>query len=116
MTTPLLLNNSHFQQYQINNISSIVFDTLSISQSDSKDVMLKKFQALQSFRDFLSQFVDFKKLSSKEAKLQYIDFMDNLNQQIEELEILSGQISQKELDTIAKNFSQKTQFPIGFTE
>jgi hypothetical protein len=114
--TPFLLNIAHLKLSEINNISSIVFDTLSINQTDSKEIMLKKFEALQSFRGFLSQYVDFNKLSSKEAKLEYIDFMDKLNQQIEDLEKLSDQISQEQLDTIAKNFAKKTDFPVGIYE
>jgi hypothetical protein len=45
--------------------------------------------------------------------LQYAEFATKLNQQIEELELLSGLITQEELDVIAKRFAKKWEFPVG---
>jgi hypothetical protein len=108
----------NIDQIQVNGVTATSFinEILTVDTSDSKDALLVKLEVLQSFRLFLMRCMDYNKLSNRNAKLEFIDFADNLNQRIEELEILSGQISQKELDTIAKNFSPKTQFPIGFTE
>jgi hypothetical protein len=108
----------NIDQIQVKGVTATSFinEILTVDTSDSKDALLVKLEALQSFRLFLMRYLDYNKLSNRNAKLEYIDFADNLNQRIEELEILSGQISQKELDTIAKSFSKKTQFPIGFTE
>ena len=116
MMTPFLLNIAHLKEAEVNNITSIVFETLSVNQTDSTAIMLEKFEALKSFKAFLMQFVDFNKLSTKKAKLQYIDFVDKLNQQIESLEFLSGQITQEQLDIISKNFAKKTDFPVGIYE
>ena len=42
--------------------------------------------------------------------------MDKINIQIESLELLSGQISQEQINTISENFSKKTDFPVGIYE
>lgn len=97
-------------------VTSFINELLAVDTTDSKDALLVKLETLQSFKFFLTRHFDYAKLSNRQAKLEFIDFADYLNQQIEALEILSSQISQKEIDTIAKTFSKKTQFPIGFVE
>lgn len=116
MMTPFLLNIAHLKQTEINNIANIMFDTLAVKDTDNNDVLLEKFEALKSFKAFLMQFIDFNKFSTKEAKLQYIDFIDKLNQQIESLELLSGQITQEQINTISANFAKKTNLPIGIDD
>ena len=98
------------------NVTSFINEILTVDSADSRDALLMKLEALQSFKVFLMRYSDYNKLANRQAKLEFIDFADYLNQRIEELEKLSGKISQKELDTIAKNFSPKTQSPIGFTK
>ena len=111
-----MLNIAHIKPSEVNKIASIMFDTLSINESDSTDVLLEKLDAIKTFRNFLIKHIDFNKLSSKKSKLEYIDFLDKINQQIEALELLSGQISQEQINTISENFSKKTDFPIGIYE
>ena len=111
--TPVLLNITHINQTEIQGFASIMFDLLAIDQDDSKENLLKKFEALKSFKSFLKTHINFHKLTDRKSKVQYIDFIDKLNQQIEELEKLSGLITQEELDVIANNFAKKMGFPVG---
>jgi hypothetical protein len=113
---PIFLNIAHIKQTEIQSIASIMFETLAIHQSDSQDALLEKLEALKSFKLFLITHIHFNKLSDKKAKLQYVEFIDKLNQQIEDLEKLSGQITQEELNNISKSFSKKTDFPVGIYE
>ncbi len=111
--TPILLNIAHFKQPEIEYIASILFNTMSVNQTDSRDVLLEKYKALESFRSFLTEHIHFDMLPDKKSKLQYAEFATKLNQQIEELELLSGLITQEELDVIAKRFAKKWEFPVG---
>jgi hypothetical protein len=72
--------------------------------------------ALKSFRSFLEQFVHFKALGSRESKLNYMDFLDKLNDQIYELELLTGVKTLESVQRAGRRFAKKTQFPLGIIE
>ena len=115
-----------FKQPEIEYIASILFDTLSINQTDSRDVLLEKYKALASFRSFLMKHIHFDMLPDKKSKLQYAEFANKLNQQIEELEAKmastsefpshifqsGGELDNEELKRIGtdKHFSAVTEF------
>ena len=111
--TSVLLNIAHIKQPEIEYIASIMFDIMSVNQTDSQNALLEKLEALKSFKSFLMTHIHFDKLPNKKSKLQYADFATKLNQQIEELEKLSGLITQEQIDAIALNFAKKTEFPVG---
>ena len=104
------------QHNQISSFNDIMFAYLTINPSDSQETLSNKLNALMSFRSFLEEFVQFEKLGSREAKLAYMDFADNLNQHIERLQLLTGQRTLESIERAGKRFAKKTQFPVGIIE
>jgi hypothetical protein len=100
-------------QNDINNFNTIMFDALTVSQTDNSHALAEKLNAIKSFRVFLTQLVRFDSLNSRETKVKYIKLMDKLNQQIEHLEIATGQKTIENLEKTGKQFAKKTQYPIG---
>jgi hypothetical protein len=103
-------------QNDINGFNVLMFDALTVHQTDSSLAMTEKLNAIKSFRVFLTQLVRYDSINSREAKVKFIKLMDKLNQQIEHLEIVTGQKTIDNLEKTAKHFSQKTQFPIGIQQ
>jgi hypothetical protein len=103
-------------QNDINGFNTVMFDALTVHQSDNQDALVEKLTAIKSFRIFLTQLVQFDKLTSKESKVKYIKLIDKLNRQIENLEILTGQRTLESIEKAGKRFAKKTQFPLGIVE
>jgi hypothetical protein len=100
-------------QNDIDGFNTAMFDALVVHQTDNSDVLMDKLNAVKSFRIFLTQLIQFDKLISREARVRYIKLVDKLNQQIENLEILTGQKSLENLEKTRIQFAKKTQFPLG---
>lgn len=100
-------------QSDINGFNTVMFDALAVHQTDSSDMLIDKLNAIKSFRIFLAQLIQFDKLTSKESRIKYIKLVDKLNQQIENLEILTGQKTLENLEKTRAQFAKKTQFPLG---
>ena len=100
-------------QNDIDGFNAAMFDALAVHQTDNSDVLIDKLDAVKSFRVFLTQLIQFDKLTSRESRVRYIKLVDKLNQQIENLEILTGQKSLKNLEKARIQFAKKTQFPLG---
>jgi hypothetical protein len=103
----------NFNSIEIGSFSEIMLSLLTIEKSDSQTIMCEKLNALKSFRDFLEQFIQFKKLETREAKNEYIEFASNLNQQIEYLQIQTGERTLESIQRAGRRFAKKTQFPLG---
>lgn len=103
----------HINQNDINGFNSVMFDALTVHQTDNSDALMAKLNATKSFRVFVTQLIQFNALTSREAKVKYIKLVDKLNQQIENLEILTGQKTRENLEKTGQQFARKTQFSIG---
>jgi hypothetical protein len=115
-TASLNIEQISISQNDINGFNALMFDALAVNQTDSSFALTEKLNAIKSFRVFLTQLVRFESLNSREAKVKFIKLMDKLNQQIEHLEIATGQKTIENLENIGKRFAQKTQFPIGIQQ
>ena len=98
------------EDMDLNRMNAVMFSALSVIQSESPVVRLEKFRALRSF---LEQFVDIDKLGSVEKEVEYIEFASNLNQQIEYLQIQTGERTLESIQRAGRRFAKKTQFPLG---
>ncbi len=102
-----------FNQTDINSFNEIMLPHLTVQKSDSQEVMKEKLNALRLFRSFIGESVPFKKLDTREAKVAYMKFVDNLNQQIEHLQIQTGERTIESIQRAGRRFAKKTQFPLG---
>ena len=107
------LEQISLSQNDIDGFNTTMFDALVVHQTDDSDVLIDKLNAVKYFRVFLTQLIQFDKLTSREARVRYIKLVDKLNQQIENLEILTGQKSLENLEKARLQFAKKTQFPLG---
>ena len=98
------------EDMDLNLLNAIMFSALSAVQSENAVVRLEKFRTLRSF---LEQFVDIDKLGSREKEIEYMEFADNLNQQIEHLQIQTGERTLESIQRAGRRFAKKTQFPLG---
>ena len=98
------------EEMDLNRLNAIMFSALSAIQSESPVVKLEKFRTLRSF---LEQFIDIDNLGSVDMEIEYIEFASNLNQQIEYLQIQTGERTIESIQRAGRRFAKKTQFPLG---
>jgi hypothetical protein len=104
------ITQSPLEDMDFNRMNAVMFSALSVIQLENPVVRLEKFRALRSF---LEQFVDIDKLGSVEREIEYMEFVDNLVQQIEHLEIQTGERTLESIQRAGRRFAKKTQFPLG---
>ncbi len=102
-----------FNQTDISSFNEIMLSHLTVQKSDSQEALTEKLNVLRLFHSFISESVPFKKLGTREAKVEYMKFVDNLNQQIEYLQIQTGERTLESIQRAGRRFAKKTQFPLG---
>lgn len=107
------LNNIGFDQEEINDISFLFFNNISVYKTDSQDVMLQKMDAIEALKKFIIENIDIDTLPTKEAQHKYIRFLSKLSEMYETLEILTGKVTIEEIKAAGKSFARKTQFAVG---
>jgi hypothetical protein len=91
-------------------INEIFFKSFMINRNYKKTSSLeKKEELLSTFTAFLEKYLKFDMVTSKQSKLNLVNFIDKLNLQRELLETEKGNINLSELEIASKRFGKKAQ-------
>ena len=116
LTSEKIKESNIIEQHEVELLSKLLFQNISIVSNDTKKTITHKINTLQSLKDYLLKNIEIDNLPSDSAQLNYINLLSKITEQIENFEIVIGIKDINSLKRAAKTFSRKTQFPIGFTE
>jgi hypothetical protein len=109
-------NLNRIEKHDMDHVSTWLFNAVKVSTKDNKNSIEHKIDLLKFLLDYLPHAINIESLASDEEQLSFIKLLSKLTDTKEELEILIGKKTTAELEEIGKNFSKKTQYPIGFTD
>ena len=105
---------NRIEKHDIDTLSNIVFDSILVKGDYKTTAQLdKKEKLIDAFAAFVEQLVELRLTSSKENKLELINFIDKLNMQKELLELEKGEISISDIQTVANRLGRKAQSAFG---
>ncbi len=107
-------DKNRIEKHDIDTLSNIVFDSILVKGDYKTTAQLdKKEKLIDAFAAFVEQLVELRLTSSKENKLELINFIDKLNMQRELLELEKGEISISDIQTAANRLGRKAQSAFG---
>lgn len=103
-------DKNQIERHDIDNLSSIVFDSILLKGSSKSTSQLKKKEKLiDVFSNFIEQLIELRLISSKGNNLELINFIDKLNMQRELLELEKGETTISDTQTAAGHLGKKAQ-------
>lgn len=103
-------DKNKIEKHDIDNLSNIVFDSILVKGSYKNTTQLKKKEKLiEAFSVFVEQLMELRLTSSKQNKLELINFIDKLNMQKELLELEKGETNISDIQTAANRLGKKAQ-------
>lgn len=103
-------DKNKIEKHDIDNLSNIVFDSISVKGSYKTTTQLeKKEKLIDAFSSFVEQLMELRLTSSKQSKLELINFIDKLNMQKELLELEKGETTIADIQTAANRLGKKAQ-------
>jgi len=107
-------DSNKLERHDFDNLSNIVFDSISVKGSYKTTSQLeKKEKLIDAFASFIEQLVELRLTPSKQNKLELINFIDKLNIQKELLELEKGEIAIADIQTAANRLGKKAQSAFG---
>ncbi|MEK7258097.1 MAG: hypothetical protein AAB316_25290 [Bacteroidota bacterium] len=100
-----------FTRQEIAAASSILFDTFSVDEKDAarNEFYEKQIAYIEEFAGYLNKILRSDKVKTNEERVTLMKVIAKLVEQKETLEILSGKVSLKDLQTAADRFAKKAQ-------
>jgi hypothetical protein len=105
--------NNAISQHDIGQFANWLYGSVTISKKDSAAAYHKKEQRLDFLLDFLKDYYEEQVWESDEAEGDFLDFYAKVKLQKEMLQIVSGKIKLKDLQSAMHSFALKTQYPVG---
>lgn len=103
-------DKNKIEKQDFDTLSNIVFDSILIKGSYKTAIQLeKKEKLIDAFSSFIEQLVELRLASSKQNKLELINFIDKLNMQKELLELEKGETKMDDIQTAANRLGKKAQ-------
>ncbi|MBS1532785.1 MAG: hypothetical protein JSU01_20955 [Bacteroidetes bacterium] len=97
-------------QEEFYNVVKMLYNSFLINRKySSSSYVIKKEKLIDSFSLFLEQYLELQFVSSKQSKLDLINFIDKLNMQKELLEIASGEANMNDIKIAAQRLGKKSQ-------
>ena len=109
-------NLNKIEQHDIDHVSTWLFDAVKISTKDDEKSIYHKIDLLQFLLDYLPKAIQIDSLATDEEQLTFIKLLSKLTDIKEELEMLTGKITDSQLNDISKIFYKKSIHPIGDLE
>ena len=109
-------NLKKIEQHDIDHLSTWLFDAVNISTKDDEKSIHHKIDHLQFLLNYLPKAIEIDSLTTDEEQLTFIKLLSKLTDIKEELEILTGKLTDNQLNDIGKNFQKKSTYPIGDLE
>jgi hypothetical protein len=116
LNAEIIKQSNVIEQYEVELLSSILFQNVSIISIDNEQSIKYKIEILKSLKEYLIKNIEIENLTSENQQLDFINLLSKISEQIENFEIITGIKDIKSLKRAAKTFSKKTQFPLGFIE
>jgi hypothetical protein len=103
-------------EQDLSKVRGFTINSISFSSNDDEKGIERKIAIIDSFTEYLLKSIKIETTLAKKDKADLMRILSNLSEQKENLEILIGKKNLSDIEQANKNFSQKTQFPIGCTE
>ena len=113
ITLENIKKSSQISKQEFGQLTDLLYDSVALASKDDAQKMKQKEQTLDFLIDFLNDHYEAQDWELGESEAHFLDFLSKLHLQREIFQIASGQVTLKDIQTAARSFALKTQYPVG---
>ena len=113
LTLEHIEQSSEISQQDFGQLANWLYGSVLVSRKESASSYQKKEERLDFLLAFLRDYYEEREWESDEAEGDFFDFYAKVKLQQEILQILSGKIKLKDIESASKSFALKTKYPVG---
>ena len=105
--------NNQFSEQELGQLTNWLYSSVALSDKDNANQYKKKEQRLDFLISFLKDYYEDKDWESDELEANFLDFLSKVYLQKELLQIATGEIKIKDVQSAIRSFGVKWMHPIG---
>ena len=105
--------NNQFSEHELGQLTNWLYGSVALSSKDNLNQYKKKAQTLDFLIAFLKDYYEDNVWESDELEANFLDFLSKVYLQKEILQIASGEIKIKDIQSAIHSFGVKWTHPVG---